>query len=80
MSILDEAKKIIESRGTSYGDAVETMTDAADILCALTGKDFDARDVVLTQIVLKLVRMKHSPENKDHLIDIVGYSEILSRI
>lgn len=79
MSILTKADEIIHGeRVKTYGPATDTFQKAAWILTQLTGKQFTAEDVVKTQIIMKLMRNQHSPDNIDHLTDAAGYIGILS--
>lgn len=79
-SIVEEALEIVRERGKTYGDPVKTFEDVAGCFRMITGQDFDAEDVALVQILLKLVRREQSPDNRDHLRDCVGYAEIMQRI
>lgn len=79
--ILEEALKLVQEREASYGNACETFSAVAVAFQSITGLEgFRAQHVALVQILLKLVRMQHSPENQDHATDCCGYLELIARI
>lgn len=79
-SILEEAEKIRGGdRQSDYGDAVENFKRIAGIASEIRGKQFDAEDVAVIQIALKLCRERFK-HKRDNLVDLCGYADILQRI
>lgn len=68
-----------EDRQDEYGDPEGNYIRAARIASLMTGKDFDASDVVNVMIAVKLARqaMRHK---RDNLVDACGYIEILDKV
>lgn len=80
LSILEEAEKIRGGdRQSDYGDAVSNFKWIANIASEIRGKRFDAKDVVIIQIALKLSRERFK-HKRDNLVDLCGYADILQRI
>ena len=79
MSVLDEAKLIVEERGESYGHPRENFTGCAAMWTAyltrrglLTGP-LDPTDIAMMNILQKVDRhaFKRKPDN---LLDVCGYA------
>lgn len=80
-SILLKADELIHGeRVAKYGDARETFGNVARIFSLITKTDLSGEHVALLQLILKLVRNSHSPENIDHLTDAAGYIGLMSEI
>ena len=78
--VLVEAQKLIRSRDKKYGHPKQSFKIAADIFNALTDSSLRAEDIPLIQAILKLTRMKHSKQNRDHYVDIAGYIALMFEI
>lgn len=76
-NLLDEAKSLIEIREQQYGDSTESADAVALMFSTLTGVTIDAKHVFIIQILLKLIRMECSPTNRDHYLDILGYTSLM---
>lgn len=78
---LREAEKLITGdRNKNYGSPTENF-DATAALWNIQlghklkpGESFTATDVALLMIQLKMARLKTSPSNRDHYVDIEGYA------
>ena len=87
MSILDQAKNIIEERGEDYGDPHANL---AAIGKAWSGYLFQRgylmpddqlspSDVAILMALLKLVRQGNRHKD-DNLLDAIGYIELAARV
>lgn len=80
-SRLLQADEIIHGeRVKLYGPATETFEKVAKAFAIITGIEVSGKDVALLQMIFKLVRNQHSPENPDHLLDMLGYGGIMADI
>lgn len=73
--ILDTANDIINGdRNRDYGEPIDNFTRTAKLLSGYLGIELGPVDVAVIQILLKVDRIKTSPEKEDHWVDIAGYS------
>lgn len=73
--ILDIALEIVtKDRNKAYGDPEDNFRDIAELWTTYKGISFAAHDVAVMMILLKVSRLKTSPECPDHWVDISGYS------
>jgi len=78
---LKELHEELERRQQTYGPIEESWDEIGDLIERLVSSHDSAADrAVLTQMVMKLVRRKHSPQVGDHYDDLQGYTEILKRL
>lgn len=74
--LLDEVKATLIERGKLYGEPTEHFADTAALWSTITGLQFDPVDVALMMLMLKLSRIKQSPDHKDNWADLIGYAAI----
>ena len=83
MTILDEAKKIVEGdRRNEYGQASECFSTIAAMWSGFLGVELTEYDVASMMIMLKLVRAKGKGFQRDSFVDVAGYAyctEIIAR-
>ncbi len=80
-SILQEAQRIVyKDRAVSHGDFDDNFKTAAAMFTAWTGITLTAPQVAQVIICLKQARFRHNPKYRDNLVDIAGYTELLSRM
>lgn len=73
-TILEEAARITAGdRQTDYGPPQADFERTAAIWSALKGVPFEAREVALFLIAVKLSRESHCPK-RDNWVDIAGYA------
>lgn len=73
--ILDEALKIImKDRNSVYGNPEDNFKDIADLWTAYKNIKFTKMDVVIMNMLIKVARLKVTPEYHDGLVDIAGYA------
>jgi hypothetical protein len=73
--ILMQAKRIVEgSRDEDYGTPERNFGRIANLWTNYTGRVFTETDVAVMMILLKVSRIKESPDREDHWIDIAGYA------
>ena len=80
LGVLQKAHDIVYGRAElEYGSPVDSNARIAGMWTALFGCHFDAHDVALAMICVKLSREMHS-HKFDNLVDIAGYAELAQRI
>ena len=76
-----EASKLINDRGSSYGNAIDNHEDIKTLWNVLLrnklSSDLSTVDVTLLLVALKLARLMKSPDHKDSMQDIICYSGIM---
>lgn len=78
--LLREAETIINGdRNNHYGPPDQDFTRTAGVLNALgyrapDGGPLEAHDVAILQMAVKLSRLMWSPGQRDHWVDLAGYS------
>jgi len=76
MNILEQANKIVNERSEEkereYGPFSEGMERAATIASCATGKHFQARDMYIAMVALKLSRESYN-HKEDNLLDAAAY-------
>ncbi len=80
-TIADKAKEIIYGdRESTYGDPAKNLNVIASLWSIYTGAEITAQDVCNMMILLKVSRLKNTPEHEDSLVDIIGYTLLKERI
>lgn len=73
--ILDEARDIVSAdRNVSYGEPERNFEMIAGLWREYLGGDIDAHDVAVCLLLVKVARIKSSPDKLDHWVDIAGYA------
>lgn len=73
-SILEEAQRLVGGdRGKDYGPPDADFARTAAMWTALKGVEFEAREVAMFMICVKLSREVHRPK-RDNAVDMAGYS------
>lgn len=80
-SILEEATKIVShDRNKDYGDPEDNFTDIAELWNMYISKRGERNyflspmDVAAMMVLMKVSRIKTSPNKRDHWVDIAGYA------
>jgi hypothetical protein len=68
------AESITHDRAADYGDPRISFDRIALMWSAITGADITAQQVAHMMIALKLVRLQHTPNHLDSIVDVVGYA------
>lgn len=72
---LDTAKSIVTgARANEYGGVEDNFKRIGKLWEAYKGVAFSTEDVALMLALLKVARLKNSPDHKDSWIDIAGYA------
>ena len=72
--LLEAEEAVCNDRNAHYGDPEDNFNDIARLWSAYMGSLFTRADVAVLMMLVKVARMKTSPELKDHWVDIAGYS------
>jgi len=72
--VLDTAKKYVtKDRAAQHGDMESNLTTISQYWGIHLGVEVKPHDVAVMMNLLKVARIKSSPENADHWIDGCGY-------
>ena len=75
--LLREAEEITcGARNIDYGDPVTNHRNIATIAGVATGWDMDEHDAVMVLIAAKIARIRISPDERDHYVDLMAYAGI----
>lgn len=72
--------EVIDRRVQVYGDPVAGFAETAAMWSILFDVDVPAWKVPIAQALMKVVRMKASPDYSDHSDDIEGYLDIFRKV
>jgi hypothetical protein len=74
-SVLNEAEKIVNGqRANTYGGPEDSFKTIAKLWEGYTTREFSPADVAVMLALLKIARLKHSPEHRDSWVDLAGYA------
>lgn len=74
-TIAETAQRLVGGdRQQDYGHPIDDFQRTAGVINALFATEFEARDIPLLMIAVKLSRIIQSPEKRDSLVDLVGYA------
>lgn len=73
--LLKEAEEIVNrDRNNTYGNPEDNFWDIAQLWHAYKGVQFTMMDVAIMNILIKIARLKKTPNYRDGLVDIAGYA------
>lgn len=73
--LLSEADRLVNGdRNNQYGPPTEDFTRTAAMWSAYLGMRIKAHDVAVLMALLKLSRIRWSPEKRDSWVDLAGYA------
>ena len=74
-SVLNEANKIVNGeRASTYGGPEDSFKTIGDLWQAYAGVAFSPSDVAIMLGLLKVARLKNSPNHRDSWVDLAGYA------
>lgn len=82
-SILAEAQAVIYGdREQTYGAPDKNLQVIAEMWTSyIAGKtSLDVNDVCCMMVLLKVARLKNSPEHRDSQVDLCGYAALMERV
>ena len=75
MSVADKAKEVIAGdREKCYGHPTRNMEVIAELWSAYLSDTLTPSDVCNMMILLKVARLKNTPNHEDSMVDIIGYT------
>lgn len=73
--ILEEAADLVDGeRNAQYGDPRQDFQRTADMWSAYLGVEIQPHDVAALMALLKVSRIRWSPQKKDSWVDLAGYA------
>jgi hypothetical protein len=79
--LVDEAlRTIYEDREQTYGDPGKNITCIAAMWSGYIGTNLSSEDVCNMMALLKLSRLRNTPQHDDSMIDLIGYTLLSRRI
>lgn len=73
--VLDEARGLITGdRNAQYGDPIQDFRRTAELWSTYLGISLQPYDVAAMMALLKLSRIRWSPEKRDSWVDLAGYA------
>ena len=80
-SVLEEAHETIYGdREQTYGDPGKNLRTIASMWSAYLDKDVTYQDVCNMMVLMKVARLKNTPNHHDSLVDIAGYTALQDRV
>lgn len=80
-TVLQEANRLVYGdRAAKHGDFRSNFQTTAALFNAWTGIEITPKQVAQLLICVKQARYKDNPEHRDNLVDLSGYTELLSRL
>jgi len=79
-ALLQQAAEIVAQRRQQYGPPAEHFQQVARRWSSTLGVPVRPELVLLCQLDLKLVRLKHDPGHRDSLVDLIGYTLLLNEL
>ncbi len=74
-AVLEEANNIVNgARADAYGGPEDSFNAIGALWTAYTGVAYSATDVAIMMALLKIARLKTSPNHRDSWIDLAGYA------
>lgn len=74
-SVLNEANSIVNgARANTYGGPEDSFNTIAALWSAYTSRPYTASDVAVMLALLKVARLKNSPDHRDSWVDLAGYA------
>lgn len=72
--LLEAEEAVCSDRNKHYGDPEDNFEDIAKLWTAYKNVTFTRGDVAVFMMLVKIARMKTSPDLNDHWVDIAGYA------
>ena len=79
-SVIQEATQIVAKRGRDYGDPRPNHERIAAIWTVILGRKIEPHEVVLCMLGVKVARLVETPDHRDSMVDLCGYSDCLDII
>ncbi len=79
-SVIQEATQIVAKRGRDYGDPRPNHERIAAIWTVILGRKIEPHEVVLCMLAVKVARLVETPDHRDSMVDLCGYSDCLDII
>lgn len=76
----ETAADVVRERGAAYGTPHENFGNIAALWSGYLGKEVSREDVALLLTLLKVARLKTSPQHEDSQVDVCGYANTLAML
>jgi hypothetical protein len=74
-TVLDEAAKcVLKDRNATHGNPEDSFGRTAKMWSAYLGSDVSSADVAALLALLKIARIKETPDHADNWVDLAGYA------
>lgn len=74
-TVLNEANKIVNgARNKQYGSPEDNFQNIADLWNGYLGTNIKPVDVANLMALMKIARLKYSPDHRDSWVDLAGYA------
>lgn len=80
MKVLEEAIHIVEGRKETYGSPLDNLTQTAALWSAYFHQKFQAKDVAMMMLLVKVSRLSNSPDHRDSMVDMAGYTDCYAEV
>jgi hypothetical protein len=77
ITMLQDAAKVLLSRGVNYGPIPENHERIAALWSTILGTPVTPVQVALCMIGVKMARLMETPDHQDSAVDIAGYAACL---
>jgi hypothetical protein len=75
--LLADASALVDGdRDSVYGDPLENLSRIADLWTILFGRPFEANEVAMALVAVKLARLVVTGDHHDSWQDIAGYAAV----
>lgn len=84
LELLQKTMDTVEARGACYGESEASLADIAaywDVYLMQMGtRSIGPRDVALMLLLMKMARVRGSPNHTDNYIDMAGYAALAGNL
>lgn len=71
--VIEEVAETVKARGDVYGPPHKNFEVTADLWSAFLGVEITPAQVTACMMLVKVARLKQTPDHRDSMLDIAGY-------